>query len=233
MRFFGLRPQNDNELKNMNNSKPIVVGITGASGSIYGLRLVRALTELGQPITLTISHAAGLVIKEELGIDIDVEDSSCLPKLFDQQTCGLVSYYPEHEMTAPIASGSYPTKGMIVVPASTTCFAKIANGVSESLIERAAECMIKEGRKLVVVPRETPLSAIHLENLLKLARLGVRVVPAIPAFYSGAQKIEELVDFVVGKVLDQFEIPHTLYRRWTGSETEVKIEEEQWQKGSL
>ena len=200
------------------NQKPLVVAITGASGSIYGLRFVKAVTELGLPVTLTISHAAGLVIREELGLEIDVKDSSCLSKLFTPETAKLISYYPEHEMTAPIASGSYPTKGMVVVPSSTTCFSKIANGISESLIERAAECVIKEGRKLVVVPRETPLSAIHLENLLKLARLGVRVVPAIPAFYSGAQKIEELVDFVVGKVLDQVEIPHALYRRWTGSE---------------
>lgn len=228
--------------------KPLVVAITGASGSIYGLRLVQAVTELGQPITLTISHAAGLVIHEELGIEIDVKNSSCVSKLFSPESASLISYYPEHEMTAPIASGSYPTKGMVIVPTSTTCFAKVANGISESLIERAAECMIKEGRKLVVVPRETPMSAIHLENLLKLARVGVKVVPAIPAFYSTpsplplplsttkmsdpssggkegedkgqgvAPKADELIDFVIGKILDQLEIPHMLYRRWTGSE---------------
>ena len=198
--------------------KPLVVAITGASGSVYGLRFVKAVTELGLAITLTISHAASLVIREELGIEINPKDSSCLAKLFTPEAIELISYYPEHEMTAPIASGSYPTKGMVVIPTSTTCFSKIANGISESLIERAAECMVKEGRRLVVVARETPLSAIHLENLLKLARIGVRVVPAIPAFYSGAQKLEELVDFVVGKVLDQLEIPHTLYPRWVGSQ---------------
>ncbi|MBI1978210.1 MAG: UbiX family flavin prenyltransferase [Candidatus Omnitrophica bacterium] len=199
------------------NKKPLIVAITGASGSVYGIRFAKVVTELGWPITLTISHAAGMVIREELSIDIDVKDPACIKDLFEPQTCELISYYPEHEMTAPIASGSYPTKGMVVIPTSTTCFSKIANGISDSLIERAAECVIKEGRKLVVVPRETPLSAIHLENLLKLARLGVSVVPAIPAFYSGAQKIEELVDFIIGKVLDQLEIPHTLYRRWIGS----------------
>lgn len=200
------------------NQKPFVIAITGASGSVYGLRLVRAITELGHPITLTISGAAGLVIREELGIDVDVKDSNCLTQLFSPDTARFISYYPEHELTAPIASGSYPTRGMIIVPTSTTCFSKIAGGISESLIERAAECTIKEGRRLVIVPRETPMSAIHLENLLKLARLGVRVVPAIPAFYSGAQKIEELVDFLVGKVLDQLEIQHTLYQRWVGSQ---------------
>ena len=214
----------------MNNQKPIVVAITGASGSIYGLRLVQALADLGHSITLTLSHAAGLVIKEELGIDVDVEDSNSISKLFDSKTCHFISYYSEHQMTAPIASGSYPTRGMIIMPASTTSFAKIANGVSEGLIERAAECVIKEGRKLVIVPRETPLSAIHLENLLKLARLGVRVVPAIPGFYSGAQHVQELIDFVVGKVLDQFEITHSLYRRWTGPETESKMGASTWQK---
>ena len=120
---------------------------------------------------------------------------------------------------------------MVIIPTSTTCFSKIANGISESLIERAAECVIKEGRRLVVVPRETPLSAIHLENLLKLSRLGVRVVPAIPAFYSGAQKVEELVDFVVGKVLDQLEIPHALYQRWTGSQKTKGVI--QWQENWL
>lgn len=199
------------------NQKPLVIAITGASGSIYGLRLVQAVTELGQPVTLTLSRAAGLVIREELGIEIDT-DKIELEKLFDPKILSLMTYYPEHQMTAPIASGSYPTRGMVVCPASTGCFAKIANGISESLIERAAECVIKEGRRLVVVPRETPMSAIHLENLLKLARLGVRVVPAIPAFYSGAQKVDELIDFVIGKILDQLDIPHMLYRRWVGSE---------------
>lgn len=197
--------------------KPLVVAITGASGSIYGLRLVQAVTELGHPITLTLSRAAGLVIYEELGIKVDVKDPACISQLFAPELLPLISYYPEHEMTAPIASGSYPTQGMVIVPTSTTCFAKIANGISESLIERAAECMIKEGRRLVIVPRETPMSAIHLENLLKLARLNVRVVPAIPAFYSGAQKVDELIDFVIGKILDQLDIQHSLYRRWVGT----------------
>ncbi len=217
--FYRRRVAVNDALINMNqsNQKPLVVAITGASGSIYGLKLVEAVTQLGYPITLTLSHAAGLVIQEELGIKVDVKNSNCLSQLFSPELIPFISYYPEHEMTAPIASGSYPTRGMVIVPTSTTCFAKIANGISESLIERAAECMIKEGRRLVIVPRESPLSAIHLENLLKLARLGVKVIPAIPAFYSGAQKIEELIDFVIGKVLDQLEIPHALYRRWVGS----------------
>ncbi len=211
----------------MIQKKPLVVAITGASGSIYGLRFVRAVTELGYSIALTISESAVLVMREELGIEIaSLKNSDFLVSLFPQETLDRIAYYPYHQMTAPIASGSYPTQGMVIIPSSTASFARIANGISQSLIERAAECTIKEGRKLVIVPRETPLSAIHLENLLKLARLGVRIVPAIPAFYSGAQTIEELVDFVIGKVLDQFEVTHTLYPRWTGSDTQRHSEKE-------
>ena len=207
--------------------KPLVVAITGASGSIYGLRFVRAVAELGHSIALTVSESAALVLREELGIEIaSLKNSDFLSSLFPQATLDHIAYYPHYQMTAPIASGSYPTQGMVIIPSSTATFARIASGISQSLIERAAECAIKEGRKLVIVPRETPLSAIHLENLLKLARLGVRVVPAIPAFYSGAQKIEELVDFVVGKVLDQLEIPHALYRRWTGTDVQNQSEKE-------
>jgi flavin prenyltransferase len=200
------------------NQKPLVIAISGASGSIYGLRLVKAVAELDIPISFTLSHSATLVIREEMGIEIeDRMNPEFLSQLFKPETISKISYYPEEQMTAPIASGSYPTRGMVVMPTSTTCFAKIANGISESLIERAAECTIKEGRQLVIVPRETPLSAIHLENLLKLSRMGIRVVPAIPAFYSGAQTVDELVDFLVGKVLDQLEISHALYPRWIGA----------------
>ncbi len=215
--------------------KPFAVAITGASGSLYGLRFVRAITELGHPIALTISEAARIVMHEELGIEIpDLKDPASKKVILEIFNRGspmkalgddsLISYYPYSDLTAPIASGSYPTRGMIVIPASTTCFSKIAAGISDTLIERAAECTIKEGRKLVLVPRETPLSALHLEHLLKLARIGVRIVPAIPGFYSGAQKIEELIDFVVGKALDQLDVEHMLYARWTGS----RAKEDKW-----
>ena len=219
---------------NLQNQKPFVVAITGASGSVYGLRFVKAAAELGLPIALTISRAAGIVMREELGIDIgNLDDSSSLERLFNAKTLSSVTYYPETDLAAPIASGSYPTRGMVIIPASTNTFSKIANGISGTLVDRAAECTIKEGRQLVIVPRETPLSAIHLEHLLKLARIGVRVVPAIPGFYSGAQKIEELVDFVIGRVLDQFEITHTLYLRWTGSQSCINTKGGLWEAGSL
>jgi len=112
---------------------------------------------------------------------------------------------------------------MIVAPCSMGTLGALASGMSMNLIHRAADCVIKEGRKLVLVPRETPLSAIHLENMLKLSRLGVRIVPAMPGFYAQAQSLIDIVDFMVGKILDQFEIPHTLYPRWTGSPAEEKM----------
>lgn len=214
----------------MIRQKPYIVAITGASGAIYGVKLTRHLLDLGYYVALTISGPARLVIREELGIQIsDLKDPQFLELLFpDGPARQNLSYYHYQDLTAPIASGSYPVKGMIIVPSSTTCFSRIANGVSETLIERAAECIIKEGKRLVIVPRETPMSALHLEHLLKLARVGVRIVPAIPAFYSGAQNVEEMIDFVIGKALDQLEVDHALFRRWTGSENNLEEKGAKW-----
>jgi flavin prenyltransferase len=201
------------------NQKPIIVAITGASGSVYGLRLVYVLAELGHQIALTVSEGARVVMREEHGLMLrTIENDEFLRGLYPEHVINRITYYAPGNLAAPIASGSYPTRGMFVMPASTNTFSKMANGISDTLVERAAECVMKEGRQLIVVPRETPLSAIHLENLLKLARLGVRIVPAVPGFYAGAHQVDELVDFVVGKTLDQLQIEHTLYRRWTGSQ---------------
>ena len=126
------------------------------------------------------------------------------------------SIHDFHDFTAPVASGSYPTEGMVIIPCSMGTLGAVASGLSQNLIHRAADCTLKEGRKLILVPREMPLSAIHLENMLKLSRLGVKIVPPMPAFYSGQQKISDLVDFVVGKVLDQMGVTHALYPRWVG-----------------
>lgn len=195
--------------------KPYIVAFTGASGICYGVRLVQVLTELGHPVELVISESARLVIREE---------EECLLKSFTAKedlekllgSSKNIRAYSPRDFAAPIASGSYPTQGMIIVPCSMGTLGAIASGISQNLIHRAADCVLKEGRRLVLVPRETPLNAIHLENMLKLSRLGVRIVPAMPAFYSGAKTIRELVDFIVGKVLDQLEIVHGLYPRWTG-----------------
>jgi 4-hydroxy-3-polyprenylbenzoate decarboxylase len=185
--------------------KPYIVAITGASGIVYGVRLVQVLTESGVPVELVVSDTAKIVMKEELGHEARFPEASRLLHIHDF-----------HDFTAAIASGSYPVEGMAVIPCSMGTLGAIAAGLSQNLIHRAADCTIKEGRKLILVPRETPLSAIHLENMLKLSRLGVRIVPAMPAFYSGQQSIQELVDFMVGKTLDQMGISHTLYPRWVG-----------------
>lgn len=197
--------------------KPYVVAITGASGVVYGVRLVQALTEMGFPVELIISDSGRLVIREETGLALrSLTQTEDLIPLFGESIQGCLTAHSAKDFSAPPASGSYPTSGMIIVPCSMGTLGAVASGISQNLIHRAADCMLKEGRKLVIVPRETPLNAIHLENMLKLARLGVRVVPAMPAFYSGAQNLNEIVDFMVGKILDQLEISHTLYPRWTG-----------------
>ena len=198
--------------------KPYIVAITGASGAIYGVRLLEVMSELKIPVELVISDTARIVMKEELG---DKGDRL----IFERRTGTIfktengaspLRIHGFHDFTAPIASGSYPTEGMVIIPCSMGTLGAIASGLSQNLIHRAADCTIKEGRKLVLVPRETPLSAIHLENMLKLARLGVKIVPPMPAFYSARQTVEDLVDFVVGKVLDQLGITHALYPRWIG-----------------
>jgi len=197
--------------------RPLIVAITGASGVAYGVKLVRFLLKSGRRVALVISEAGRLVIHEELGIALKsytrTEDFS---DLFGLKTADLFETYSPKDFSAPIASGSYPTDGMVIIPCSMGTLAAVANGISQNLVHRAADCVLKEGRKLVVVPRETPLNAIHLENMLKLSRLGVSVLPAMTGFYSGIQTVDGMVDFIVGKVLDQIKIPHMLYPRWTG-----------------
>ena len=198
--------------------KPVVVGITGASGAAYAVRLVKALCELERDVSLVLSDPARLVIKEELGITLrNLSHPDALGDLLGPGFGKRITIYSVKDFTSPIASGSYPVHSMVIIPCSMGTLGAVANGMSQNLIHRAADCMLKENRRLVMVPRETPLNAVHLENMLKLCRLGVRMVPAMPAFYSGARTVEELVDFVVGKVLDQLEIDHALYPRWTGS----------------
>lgn len=197
--------------------KNLIVALTGASGTLYGIRLVQVLAELGYPVSLVISDSARLVIREEQGIALkSLTRKQDLTEIFGEAVLHRVTPYSVKDFTASIASGSFPTAGMIIMPCSMGTLGSIAAGVSQNLIHRAADCILKEGRKLVLVPRETPLNAIHLENMLKLSKLGVSMVPAMPGFYGGAKTISELVDFLVGKVLDQFHIEHTLYPRWTG-----------------
>jgi len=199
--------------------RPYVVGMTGASGSVYGIRLVKVLTGMGYAVDLVISDSARLVLREETGIFLKNFDASAeLAQLFGADNLSNITLHSPKDFTASIASGSYPNQGMVIVPCSMGTLGAVANGISQNLIHRAADCQLKEGRKLVLVPRETPLNAIHLENMLKLARIGVSIVPAMPAFYSGAENFDEMIDFMVGKIMDQLGIPHALYPRWTGSQ---------------
>jgi 4-hydroxy-3-polyprenylbenzoate decarboxylase len=180
----------------------VIVGISGASGVIYGVRLLEALKEINIETHLIMSEWAERILAMETDYD-------------PQYVNGLAAIrYENRDLAAPVSSGSFMTAGMVIAPCSMKTLAGIAGGYSQTLLERAADVMIKEGRKLVLMPRETPLSPIHLENMLKLARIGVAIVPPMPAFYIRPQSILELVDHQVGKIIDRLGFQHCLFRRW-------------------
>ncbi|RUS48173.1 UbiX family flavin prenyltransferase [Cohnella sp. AR92] len=196
-----------------------VVGWTGASGAIYGVKLCKELLAAGVEVHLVVSDAGWRVLKEELGWDAARRQEALKTGLgLGLGEESLLRYYPNGDIGAAIASGSFRCEGMVVVPCSMGSLSAIAHGTADNLLTRAADVALKEGRPLLLVPRETPLSAIHLENLLKLARLGVRIIPAMPAFYYGPQTLEDAVDFVVGKIMDGMNVPHRLFRRWGESQ---------------
>jgi flavin prenyltransferase len=197
-------------------ARHFALAITGASGTVYGLRVARELVRSGIRVSVLISSAGFAVLKQECGLDwggagVDVAVELCRHLGCDSAA---LSYYPEDDFFAPIASGSSAPDAMIVVPCSMGTLSRISSGNSGNLLERSADVMLKEGRPLVLVPRETPLNAIHLEHMLKLARLGVKIVPAMPGFYQRPETLDDLVDFVVGKVLDSVGVEHALFRRW-------------------
>jgi flavin prenyltransferase len=191
--------------------KPWVIGITGASGVIYGIKLCQFMLSVGKTVHLMITDAGWRVLQDELEWKVtrrqDVLDDFFKP---DE---GQLIYHPIQDIGASVASGSFRTEGMIIIPCSMGTLSAIAHGASDNLLERTADVMLKEGRKLVIVPRETPLHTVHLENMLTLARMGVRIIPAMPAFYQRPKTLEELVQFLVGKVLDSVEIEHELFTR--------------------
>ncbi len=195
-----------------------VVAITGASGSIYGLRLIQFLLKQGCEVHLLISSAGEKVLKWEEGIDLEGKD-------FDEKLFLLRNYFSEKEnlkfhlendFESPLSSGSFDFKAMIIIPSSMSTVASIAHGISQNLIHRTAEVALKQGRKLILVPRETPLNLIHLKNLVRAKEAGAEILPAMPAFYPRPQNLEDLVNFIVGKVLDLLEIEHKLYQTWRG-----------------
>ncbi|KXG78060.1 MAG: flavin prenyltransferase [Tepidanaerobacteraceae bacterium] len=190
-----------------------VVGITGASGSIYGVRLIEELLKAKNEVHLLITENGGKVLKHELGFDMEG-----LVSHFGkyERLGGVIKKYDIHDLFAPIASGSFQADGMVIIPCSMSTLAFIAGGMSHNLLQRAADVFLKEKRKIVIVPRETPLNSIHLENMLKLSRMGVHIVPAMPAFYHNPKTIDDMVNFIVGRVLDALNLPNQLYERWKG-----------------
>jgi 4-hydroxy-3-polyprenylbenzoate decarboxylase len=195
--------------------KKVFVAMTGASGSIYGLRLVEQLCLSRVEVTFTASDSGTQVCLEETGLDLSGDLVKAAARLYAhlEIETGLAMVHPE-DLFCPAASGSAAADAMIIAPCSMGTLARIACGISSNLIERAADVMIKEHRPLLLIPRETPLSTIHLENMLRLSRVGVQIIPAMPAFYHKPDSVIEMVDFVVGKVLDQLGMEHELYRRW-------------------
>ena len=173
---------------------PVVVGISGASGSMMALATVEELLRRDTPTALVCSNAGRLVWQEEL--DVSFTETLALWQEHPKFT-----FYPINDLRAPIASGTYPTSGMVMVPASMNSIASVANGLSSNLLLRAADVCLKENRRLVLVPRESPLHSIHLENMLKLARMGVVVLPPEPAFYLKPQTVEDVVRFIVGRIM--------------------------------
>jgi 4-hydroxy-3-polyprenylbenzoate decarboxylase len=191
----------------------ITVALSGASGMVYGLRVLEELLRDDRiDVHLTISSAARQVMALELGLQVDLQRFR--PGALGIANAQRAIYHHITDLAAPISSGSYRVDAMAIVPCSMGCVGAIAHGLADDLIQRAADVMIKERRKLVVVPRETPLSVIHLENLLTLARAGVVVLPAAPGFYGKPKEASELVDFVVARVLDHLEVEHQVGRRW-------------------
>jgi 4-hydroxy-3-polyprenylbenzoate decarboxylase len=197
----------------------LVLAITGASGSRYGVRTLELFLRAGRRVHLVISPSAGEVFERELDRRVLLEPKHFDPKALlgpcaSELDLSLLTYHDVRNFQAGIASGSFLTAGMAVVPCSLGTVAAIAHGTSQNLIHRAADVHLKERRKLVLVPRETPLGVIQLKNLLSVAEAGAVVLPAMPAFYTLPESVQDMIDFIVGRVCDQLGVPHQLLKRW-------------------
>jgi 4-hydroxy-3-polyprenylbenzoate decarboxylase len=196
---------------------PLVLAITGASGAVYAVRLLELLLLAGRHVELAISPSGAAVLDQELNCHVDLDDFR-LSDLTDlNEYAGRLSYYHHSDFMAPIASGSHLTDGMVICPCSGTTLSGVAHGTSSNLIQRAADVHLKERRTLILVPRETPLSIIQLNNMQQAAEAGAVILPASPGWYHGVHSVEDLVDFVVARILDQLRIPHQLMQRWGGA----------------
>ena len=194
--------------------KQFVVAITGASGAVYAVRTLEVLLASECDVHLSISPAAALVIKQELDLTVDLDRFRPGDLRLPESSTGRLVYHHFQNLFAPIASGSFLTNGMVICPCSGSTLGAVVHATGENLIHRAADVHLKERRKLVLVPRETPLSTIQLDNMKRASEAGAVVLPAMPGFYHGAQTIADLVDFVVARICDQLGVSNSLMRRW-------------------
>ena len=194
----------------------VTLALSGASGMAYGLRLLECLLAADIDVNLLVSQAAHLVAKQELGVALPARASDLENQLSDSLNTrdGQLRVFGREDWNAPVASGSNPADAMVVCPCSMGTLAAIANGMSDNLIERAADVMLKEQKQLILVPREAPFSTLHLENMLKLSKMNAVILPANPGFYHRPQSVEDIIDFIVARILDQLGIQHTLMARW-------------------
>ncbi len=194
-----------------------VIGISGASGAIYGVTLLEYLLKKKQKVYLILSPSARLIIRDELGREWGGKYPDTFEILSKIYSGSPLVYCDENDMMAPVASGSVPTEGMVIAPCSMKTLAGIAHGFSSNLIGRAADVTLKEGRPLILIPRETPLHHIHLKNMLTVAEMGATLLPAMPAFYNHPKSIDDLVRFIVSRTLDLMGVVNDLSPRWSGS----------------
>ena len=195
---------------------PVILALTGASGVQYALRLMQCLLDAGTPVYLMVSKAAQIVLSMETELKVPAKPAE-MARFFTQlykAKEGLLEVFGQEQWTAPIASGSHKARSMIVVPCTTGTLAAIANGNSDNLLERAADVMLKERRQLILVVRETPFSQIHLENMLRLSQAGATIMPANPGFYHKPETLEDIIDFMVSRMLDHLNIKNDLSPRW-------------------
>ncbi len=193
-----------------------IIGITGASGAIYGIKLISYLSGKGHKIYLSISKEGISIIADEVGVNWHGDEPEINKKIkgYFKTPENVIQYFAEDNFYSPIASGSAKADAMIIAPCSMKALSSVANGFSSNLIERAADVTLKERRMLVVVPRETPLNSIHLENMLKLSKTGAHIIPPNAAFYNHPKTIDDMVDFIIGRILDCLNIENNLYKRW-------------------
>lgn len=180
----------------------VVVAITGASGGIYAFRLIKELKRKGIKVYAIMTQYGEKIMRHEIEVTKDE-----IKKMVDE-------FYNENDMESPLASGSFQYDVMVIIPCSLKTLASIANGITDNLVSRTAICCLKEERKIIVVPRETPLDLISLENMVKLKKAGAIIMPAMPAFYHKPEKVQDLVDYIVGKILDLMGIENSLYKKW-------------------